>query len=104
MKHINVMLSTYIDFALANNAKDRKFKIGYDMRISKNQIIFSKGQKRLLLSKKLKILPLTYVIEHFNGMETVVMEWKLLERFMKRSCKRQIKQSLELKSNNARRS
>ena len=34
------MLSTYIDFALANNAKDRKFKIGYDMRISKNKIIF----------------------------------------------------------------
>ena len=71
MKHVNVMLSTYINFGVANNANDCKFKIGHDMRISKNKIIFSKGQKRLLLSKKLKILPLTYVIEDFNGMETI---------------------------------
>ena len=52
MKDFDNMSNTYIDFGSANKAKDPKYKVGHDIRISisKYIIIFSKGQTKLFLS------------------------------------------------------
>ena len=42
MKPVDAKLNTYIDFHAENNDKDPKFKIGYQVRISKDKHIFVK--------------------------------------------------------------
>ena len=42
MKSFNVKLSTYIDFGIENNDKDRKFKVGNHVKISKYKNTFTK--------------------------------------------------------------
>ena len=89
-------MSTYIDFSKEINDKDRKFKTGDVVRISKCNTIFSKGytsiwSEELFIIKKVKnTVPCTYAINDLNGEE-------LLELFKKKNCKKQIKKSLELK-------
>ena len=85
MKPINVKDNTYI-----NNDKDRKFKVGDHVRISKYKNILLKailqiGQKKYLLLQKLKI--------QFHGLMLLMIETvkKLLEHFMKENCKRPIR-------------
>ena len=91
MIHADVNSSTYIDFK-ENNKEDPRFKIGDDVRISKYKKIFAK----FFLIEKFRntvfrnTVTWTYVIEDLNGK-------KLLERFMKKNCKKQIKIVPELK-------
>ena len=76
----------YIDFNKAIRDNDPKFKVD-DVRISKYKTSFAKYYVRnwpedISWLKKLKVLTLKVM--------------KLLECFMKKNCKNQIKKSLEL--------
>ena len=42
MKTVDVKANTYIDFAIENNSKDRKFEVGDHVRILKYKNIFAK--------------------------------------------------------------
>ena len=42
MKLVNIKSSTHIDFNKENNKEDPKFKVGYNIRISKYKNIFAK--------------------------------------------------------------
>ena len=42
MKSFDVKLSTYFDFGIENNDKDRKFKVGNHVKISKYKNTFAK--------------------------------------------------------------
>ena len=96
MKPTDVEPSTYIESSKEINYQDPKFKIGDIVRISKyktfmQKAIFQIDLKRFLRLRKLKIVCLGHM--YLN----ILMEKKLLERFMKNNCKKQIKRSLELK-------
>ena len=88
MKAIDVTLSEYIDFGVEINKKDRQFKVGDQVRISKYKNIFSKDYdpnwlEQVFVIKKFKsTVPWTYVISDFNGEEIVGV-------FDKKSCKKQ---------------
>ena len=87
---------TYIDFNKKNNKEDLKFKIGDHVRISKYKNIFAKGYvpswpEEVFVIKMLKILC------HWHMLLVILMVKKLLERFTKKNCKKQINKSLELK-------
>ena len=86
MIHADVNSSTCIDFK-ENNKEDPRFKIGDDVRISKYKKNFAKFFR---IKKFRNTVTWTYVIEDLNGE-------KLLERFMKNNCKKQIKIVPELK-------
>ena len=43
MKPIDVKSRIYVDFDIENSDKDPKFKVGYNVRISKYKNIFAKG-------------------------------------------------------------
>ena len=96
MKPVDVKSNTYINSSKEIKDKDPKFKIGDIVRISKCKNIFAKGyvpnwSEEVFVIRKVKsIVPRTYVI-------VSLMEKKLLERFTKKNCKKQIKKSLELK-------
>ena len=80
MSKIDVNLSTYIDFNKENDKEDLKFKVNDYVRISK--FAFQIGVKNFSRLKKLKSTePWTYVIQDLNVK-------KLLERFMKKNCKK----------------
>ena len=96
MKPVDVRDNTYIDFKKEVNDKDRKFKVGDHVRISKYKSIFAKGYtptglEKLLLLVKLKI--------QFHGhmLLTILMVKKLQEHFMKKNYKRLINKNLEQK-------
>ena len=82
MKPVDVKNIRYIDFGKESNNKGRKFKIGDIVRISKYINIL------LQIIKKVKnTVAWTYVL----------MVKKLLELFMKKNCKKQVKKNLEQK-------
>ena len=92
MKPVDVKSNTYIDSSKEINHQDPKFKVDHIVKISKYKIIFAKamlqiGMNKFLWLKKLKTL--------FRGHMLLVTlkEKKLLERFRKRNCKKQIKKS-----------
>ena len=93
MKPNDVKGNTYIDFGKEINDNDPKFKAGDHVRISKYKKVFAKGytpnwSKEVLVIKEIKnTTPWTYVL--------ILMVKKLLEHFMKMSCKRQINKNLE---------
>ena len=96
MKTINVKTITYINSGKEINDKDPKFKIGDIVRISKYKNIFAKGyvpnwSEEVFVIKKVKsTVPWTYVIIDLK-------EDKIVGTFYEKSCKKQIKKSLELK-------
>ena len=71
------------------NNKDPKFKIVDIVRISKGYI--PNWPEEYLCLKKLKILSRGHILL------VTLTEKKLLERFTKTNCKKQIKKNLELK-------
>ena len=90
MKPADVKDNTYTDFTKEVNDKGSKFKVGNHVRISKYKNIFPKGytpnwSEQVFLLAKLKI--------QFHGymLLMISMVKKLLEHFMKKSCKRLIK-------------
>ena len=70
MKPVDVKSSTYIGSSKEINDKDPKFKVGDTVRIS---------------------------LCHEHMLLVILKAKRLLERFMKKNCKKQIKKSLELK-------
>ena len=42
MKHVDVNLTTFINFGMENNDKGPKFKVGGPLRVSKHKSIFAK--------------------------------------------------------------
>ena len=86
MKPTDVYSSTYIDCGIKNIENDPEFKVGDHVRISKYINIFAKGYapKKLLWLKSHKKL----YHGHFK---------KTLERFKKRTRKRQTKNNSEVK-------
>ena len=95
MKPVDVKSSTYINSSKDINKEDSKFRIGDIFRISKCKNIFAKSyvpnlSKEVFVIERVKnTAPWTYVINDVNPE-------KLLERFTKKDCERQIKKSLEL--------
>ena len=77
MKPVDVKDNTHIDFENEFNDKDRKFKIGDHVKISKYKNIFAKGytknwSENLFVIKKIKKTdPWTYVINELNVGEIV---------------------------------
>ena len=97
MKPADIKPRIYIHFNKENNKEGSKFKVGDNVRISKYKNSFAKGYvlnwfEEVFVIKKVKnTVPWTYVkIE-------ILTEKKLLECFIKKNCKKQIKKSLELK-------
>ena len=87
---------------MENNDKDPKYKVCDYVKISKYKIFFTKdivriGVTNVFRLKKLKILFLGHMLL------VMLMAKKLLRHFTKKNCKRQIKKSLELKSNQKKR-
>ena len=96
MKATDVRSSTYIVFNVEKNHGDPKSEVGDHVKISKYKNILAKAytpnySEETFVIKELKILRRGY------NLLVILMENKLLERFMKTNCKRQIKKSLELK-------
>ena len=77
MKPIDVKDNTYIDFKKESNDKDRKFKFGDHVRISKYKNIFAKGympnwSEKIFVMKKIKnTVPWTYIINDLNREEII---------------------------------
>ena len=83
MKPADVKSNTYTNSSKELNDEDLKFKTGDIVRISKYKNIFEKPVFRIGLKR------------FFCGHMLVTLT--LLERFTKKNCKKQIKNSLELK-------
>ena len=96
MKSVDVRSSTYIESSKEIISQNPKFKIGDTVRISKYRNIFAKGyvpnwSEEVFVIKKVKsTVPRTYVISDLK-------EDKIVGTFYEKSCKKQIKKSLELK-------
>ena len=94
IKHVGVKGNTYIELGKENNDKNPKFKIGDYVRISKYKNTFAKGcapdwSEEVFIIKKVKIL------FHGHMLLIILMVKKLLERFMKKNSKNQIKKNLK---------
>ena len=95
MKPADVKDNTYINADKEFNNKDPKFKVDDHVRTSKYKNIFAKGytpnwSEEVFVIKNVKnTVPWTFVINDLNG--------TLLEHFMKKNHKRQIKKNSELK-------
>ena len=96
VKPVDVKDNTYIDFGEEVNDKDPEFKFGDHARTSKYKYIFAKGHtpnwsEEVFVIKEVKnIVPWTMLL-------VILMMKKLLEYFMKKNCKKQIKKNLEYK-------
>ena len=94
MKPINFKNNTYIEFGKEVHDKDTKFKAGDHVTISKYKKCFAKGytpnwSEKIFVIKKIKNTV------HGLMLLMILMVRKLLEHFMKKNCKRQIKKNLE---------
>ena len=85
MKPVDIKSSTYIDFVVKNN-EDRKYRVVNHVRISKYKSIFAKGYI-LNWSKEVFLISVMLLV--------ILTVKKLLEGFMKKDCKKQIKKNLE---------
>ena len=97
MKPIDVKSDSYAEYKVDSNDKDPKFKIDDHVRISNYKNIIAKGyvpnwsEEIFVIGEIKNTVSWTYVISVLNGE-------KLLELFMKKNCKRQIKKNLEYKN------
>ena len=79
VNHIDVKFNSYAEYNVESNAKDAKFKIGDDVRLSKHKNIFARGyapnwsEEVFLISKIKNTVPWTYVINDLNGEEIIGM-------------------------------
>ena len=87
---VDVKSSTYFVFNKENNKEYLKFELGGHLGISKYKSIFAKGYPPNW-SEKVSMIPWRYIIGDINSEEP-------FQRFYKKSCKKQIKKNLELKS------
>ena len=74
-KPIDVTDDYYPEYNKNSNKKDRKFKVGDNLRISKYKYIFAKGynpnwsEEAFVINKIKNTAPWTYVISDLNGEE-----------------------------------
>ena len=92
----NAKSNTYINSSKKTKDEAPKFKTGDNVRISKYKNIFAKGydpnwSEEVFVIKKLKTLCHGFILL------VILKTKKLLERFMKKNCEKQIKKRLELK-------
>ena len=102
MKRVEVKSNTYINSSKEINNEDLKFKIGDIVRILNDKNIFGKcyvpnWSEEVFEIKKFKTLCCGHMLL------VILTEKKLLEDFMKKNCKKQIRKTLELKSNKKKR-
>ena len=77
IKPIDVKNDSFAEYNEESNEKDRKFKVGDLVRISKYKNVFAKGYKpnwseEIFIIKKIKnTVPWTYVISDLNGEEII---------------------------------
>ena len=96
MRPGDVKSNTYIDSSKEINDEDPRFKIGDIVRISKYKNIFAKfytpnwSEEFFLIKKVKNTVPWTYVVSDIN-------REKIAGTFYAKNCKKQIKNSLELK-------
>ena len=94
MKPIDVKSNSYAEYNINSNKKDAKLKIGDDGRISKYKNVFTKGdvpnwaEEVFVIIKIKNIVPSIYVINDINGE-------KYMARFMRKTCRKLIKNNLE---------
>ena len=96
MKLVDVKPNTDINSCQEINDKDPKFKMGDIVRISKYKNIFAKSyvpdwSEEVFVNKTSKTL------FHRHVLLVILMAKKLLERFTKKDCKKQIEKRLKLK-------
>ena len=82
MKPVDAQSNTYIDFVKEGIMEDPKFEVGCHVKISKYKIIFAKGYA-LSWSEE------DFVIKEVKNSVPRTYGYKLLERFVKKNCKRQ---------------
>ena len=97
-KRVYIKSNTYIESSKEINNKNPKFNIAETVRISKCKNIFAKGyipnwSEEVFVIKRVKDTALCR--EHM--LLVILKENKLLEMFMKKNEKKQIKKNLELK-------
>ena len=102
MKPVDEKSNTYIDFSKEINNKDPKFKLVIlleyqNIKTFLQMVTFQLGLKKFSWLKNLKILCRGHILL------MILTEEKLLERFTKMNCKKQIKKNLELKNNQEKR-
>ena len=85
LKPVDIKSSTYIDFVVKNN-EGHKYTVVNHVRISKYKSIFAKGYI-LNWSKEVFLISVMLLV--------ILTVKKLLEGFMKKDCKKQIKKNLE---------
>ena len=77
MKPANVKDNIYFNFKKEVNGKNRKFKVGDHVRISKQKNIFAKGympnqsEEVFVVSKIKNTVPWKYIIDDLNGEEII---------------------------------
>ena len=77
MKPVDAKDSRYIDFKKEVNDKDRKCKVGDNVKISENKNIFAKGyipnwsEEDFVIKKVKNTVPWTYIINYLNGEEII---------------------------------
>ena len=73
MKSVDVTSDSYTEYNEDSNKKDRKFKVGDHVKISKHKNIFPKGftpnwsEEVFVVSKIKNTVPWTYVVSDLNG-------------------------------------
>ena len=97
MNAVDVKSSTYIDSSKEINDEDPKSKIGDIIRISKYKNIFVCTMFQICLHKKFLSLKKLNTLCLRHMLLGILKAKKLLERFAKKNCQKQIKKSLELK-------
>ena len=102
MKPVDEKSNTYIDSSKEINNKDPKFKLVIlleyqNIKTFLQMVTFQLGLKKFSWLKNLKILCRGHILL------MILTEKKLLERFTKMNCKKQIKKNLELKNNQEKR-
>ena len=77
MKPIDVNSNYYAEYNVDSNKKEPKFKIGDDVKISRNTSIFAKentpnwSEELFVISKIKNIVPWFYFINDLNGEEII---------------------------------
>ena len=98
MKPADVKDNTYIDSNKEVNEKDLKYKVDDHARISKYKNIFAKGytpnwSEEAFVIKKVSDLNFSD-LKVIDSKLVILMAKKLLKRFMKKNCKKQISKNL----------
>ena len=89
MKRADVKSGIYVNIGIENNDKDPKIEVADHVIVSKYKNIFAKCYVSVILHS-CKV----FVIGKCGMFIVLLIMKKLMERFMRKNCKRQIKQIL----------